>query len=283
MIKIVEVGPRDGLQNEPVIINITQRIELIDRLTECGFSEIEVGSFVSPKQLPQMANTNEVFLGIKQKSNIRYSALVPNQKGFDAAIASDFKNISVFTATTDAFNLKNINCTVQESLARYSPIVTTAVNQGIRVRGYISCITHCPYTGKINPDVTIHVAASLMDLGCAEISLGETLGTAYPEEVDALLSVLTNHLPIEQLALHCHDTYGRALDNIKVGLEHGITTFDSAINGLGGCPFAGGKTKGNVATEKLVDLFNKLEYKHSIDQDKLLEASAFASKLFYEK
>lgn len=281
MINIVEVGPRDGLQNEPRALSVEQRVKLIDKLSECGFTEIEVGSFVSPKHVPQMADTDFVFFQIKQHPDVRYSVLVPNQKGFDFAIQHGVQNISVFTAATDDFNQRNIKCSIAESLERYTPIISAANQHGMRVRGYVSCITHCPYSGSVEPEATIKVAASLLELGCAEISLGETLGQATPEHIDKLLRVLTNHLPVEQLALHCHDTYGYALDNIEVGLSHGITTFDSAINGLGGCPFAsdngeGFKPKGNVATESLVEHLIKLGHETNIDMEQLQLASQFA-------
>jgi len=256
-IKIVEVGPRDGLQNEPVAFSVEQRIRLINWLSECELDEIEVGSFVSPKWVPQMAGTDEVFLGINKVPDIRYSTLVPNEKGLDAALEVGVGDISIFTAATDAFSQKNINCTVDESFDRFQPIMARSLEKGLRVRGYVSCVTHCPYSDKVAPMEVAKVAKRLLDIGCAEVSLGETLGKAKPEDVDGRLKVLVSELPVESLALHCHDTFNRALDNIGVGLEHGITTFDTAIGGLGGCPYADGKAKGNVATERVVELFKK--------------------------
>ena len=286
MIKIVEVGPRDGLQNESKSLQVEQRVDLIDKLSECGFDEIEVGSFVNPKLLPQMANTDSVFLQIKQHPNIRYSVLVPNQRGFEFALKNGVENISVFTATTDAFNQRNINCGVEESLNRYAPIIASANQHKVRVRGYVSCITHCPHSGPVHHDAAMRVAASLLELGCAEVSLGETLGKATPNDIDNLLKLLTNYLPVEQLALHFHDTFGHALANIEVGLSHGIKTYDSAINGLGGCPFATSdnvrhKPKGNVDTHALVRKLQQLGQQTAIDMNALDNASQYVKKLFY--
>lgn len=268
-VKIVEVGPRDGLQNEPTIWSVAARVALINRLSLCGFQEIEVGSFVSPKWVPQMADTDKVFLQIDKVPGTLYSVLVPNHHGLDEAIACGAQNISVFTAASETFNLKNTNCSIAESFQRIEKVVAKAKPLGIRVRGYVSCIVDCPYEGPVLPSQVLDVAGQLHDLGCDEISLGDTIGNGTPEHIDLLLKTITPVVPVDRLAIHCHDTYGQAMDNIMAALAVGVRTVDSAVFGLGGCPYAGGKAKGNVATEAVVPALRKAGYTVSISDEAL--------------
>lgn len=263
-IKITEVGPRDGLQNEKRIWTIDERVQLINLLGQCGFDEIEVGSFVSPKWVPQMADTDLVFQKIQQAKNCRYSILVPNQKGMDNALTNKVQNISVFTAASEAFNQKNINCSINESFARFAPIAQQAKEHNVRVRGYVSCVIECPYAGKIAPQAVAKVAERLWQMGCAEISLGDTIGKGTPETTTAMIQAVKDHLPIEALAIHCHDTYGRAIGNIEAAIDNGISSVDSAITGLGGCPYGGENAKGNVATEQILNLLNRRKLHHNL-------------------
>lgn len=263
-IKIIEVGPRDGLQNEKRIWTIDERVQLINLLGHCGFDEIEVGSFVSPKWVPQMAETDLVFQKIQQMKNCRYSILVPNQKGMDSTFTNNVQNISVFTAASEAFNQKNINCSINESFARFAPIVQKAKEHNIRVRGYVSCVIECPYAGKTTPQVVANVAERLWKMGCAEISLGDTIGKGTPETTIAMIQVVKDYLPVEALAIHCHDTYGQAIKNIEAAIDNGISSVDSAITGLGGCPYGGENAKGNVATEQVLNLLNRKKLHHNL-------------------
>ncbi len=279
MIRIVEVGPRDGLQNEKRIWTIDERIQLINLLSQCGFSEIEVGSFVSPKWVPQMAGTDEVFKGINRNPAIRYSVLVPNDKGMEAALNNDVRTISIFTAASEAFTKKNINCSIDESFDRFSPIVALAKQRGISVRGYVSCVVACPYAGDIAPESTAEVADRLFKLGCSEISLGDTIGKGTPESIQRMIQAVSQQVPIHNLAIHCHDTYGTAIANIETALANGIKTIDSAITGLGGCPYGGETAKGNIATEKVLDLLDHLGYQHSLIRDKIEEAATFVRRV----
>lgn len=267
MIRIVEVGPRDGLQNEKRIWSVEERVTFINHLSQCGFSEIEVGSFVSPKWIPQMADTDLVFDKINKDENTRYSVLVPNEKGMEQALKNNVRDISIFTAASEAFTQKNINCTIDESFERFAPIVKSAQEHGIRVRGYVSCVVACPYVGEIAPDATALVAERLFKMGCAEISLGDTIGKGTPQTIEAMIQATIKRVPVDKLAIHCHDTYGTALANIETALKAGIKTIDSAITGLGGCPYGGEKSKGNVATEKVMELLNRLGYSHPLNAE----------------
>lgn len=282
-IKIVEVGPRDGLQNEKKAWSVADRISFINLLSECPFQEIEVGSFVSPKWVPQMAETDVVFKAIKQNPEILYSCLVPNQVGLTAALNSGVKNISIFTAASEAFNNKNINCSIEESFNRFAPIMESAKKHHLRVRGYVSCVIECPYSGVIAPQQVAMVAKRLLAIGCDEISLGDTIGKGTPATIKAMLALVSQDVPVEKLAIHCHDTYGNAIDNILVALEAGVRVIDSAMGGLGGCPYAGEQAKGNVATEKVVATLVQKGFLQSFDMLALRQASDFvAKKLAFE-
>ncbi len=251
--EIVEVGLRDGLQNETTPVDADTRARWFNALADAGLNRIEAGSFVSPKWVPQMADTDQVIAQIQRRRDLSIEALVPNQKGLDAALAANVNRIAVFTAASDAFTQKNINCSVAESLDRFAPLIQAAKDAGLAVRGYISTIVACPYAGPIAPGAVADVTERLLKLGCDDISLGDTIGVARPREINAILDAVLPSIPAERLALHCHDTYGQALANILQGLNRGIRTFDSAVAGLGGCPYAPGAT-GNLATEDLIYL-----------------------------
>ena len=279
MIRIVEVGPRDGLQNEKRIWRIDERVRLINLLSECGFAEIEVGSFVSPQWVPQMADTDTVFNQIMRDKNTRYSVLVPNAKGMELAVSNNVQDISIFTAASEAFTQKNINCSIDESFNRFTPIIQLAKEHGIRVRGYISCVVACPFSGDVFPDVVASVSDRLYQLGCSEISLGDTIGKGTPESIDRMIQSVSEHVPVSKLAIHCHDTYGTATANIDAALNAGIKTIDSAITGLGGCPYGGESAKGNVATEKILDLHEQRNYNHNLDRKKIEFAANFVREI----
>lgn len=277
MIHLVEVGPRDGLQNEPCAWSVEERIQFIHLLNPCGFKEIEVGSFVSPKWVPQMAHTGEVFQKIVKNPNIFYSCLVPNQQGFQAALTAGVNSISVFTAASQIFNQKNINCSIEESFERFAPLLQEAKRQRLRVRGYVSCVIECPYSGPIAPHTVAKVAVKLFKRGCTEISLGDTIGKGTPATITQMLNAVSQEVPMANLAIHCHDTYGNALMNIQAALAQGIQVIDSAMGGLGGCPYAGNQAAGNVATEKVVQLLNQLGFKTNINYEALQKVSAFVA------
>ncbi|WP_038463360.1 hydroxymethylglutaryl-CoA lyase [Candidatus Odyssella acanthamoebae] len=274
-IKIVEVGPRDGLQNEKNIWTVEERVRLINYLTPCGFDEIEVGSFVSPTWVPQMADTALVFQRIEKSENCRYSTLVPNQKGMELAITQNVRNISIFTAASEDFNKKNINCSIEESFERFQPIMAEANRKNLRVRGYISCAIECPYSGPTFPEKVAEVADRLWQLGCAEISLGDTIGKGTPETTVAMIKAVKTRVPINNLAIHCHDTYGRAIDNIEAAIENGVYIVDSAITGLGGCPYGGANAKGNVATELVLAFLNRKNLNHTLNAKAIEVARQF--------
>ena len=263
-VTVFEVGPRDGLQNEAVPIPTAAKIELVDALSACGFTHIEVSSFVSPKWVPQLADAADVFAGITRSDGVVYAALTPNQRGYDAARASGVSDVAVFAAASEAFSRKNINCSIAESLERFKPIMAAAETDGVRVRGYVSVVTDCPYSGAVSPDAVADVAERLHAMGCEQISLGETLGRARPESVDAMLQAVLERVPAEVLAGHFHDTDGHAIANIEVALTHGLRTFDAAVGGLGGCPYAPGAS-GNVASERVVEHLHSLGYRTGID------------------
>lgn len=277
-VTLFEMAPRDGLQNEATMIATADKIELVDRLSRCGFSKIEVTSFVSPRWVPQLADAAEVMQGITRSAAVTYAALTPNMQGFERAMAARADEIAVFGAASEGFSQNNINCSIAESLERFKPVVDAARAAGVPVRGYVSCVTHCPYDGPTPPESVARVAAALMDMGCYQISLGETLGAATPEAISAMLDAVLAVVPARSLAGHFHDTGGRALDNIAVSLERGLRVFDSALAGLGGCPYAPG-AKGNVATEAVVTLLHERGFETGLDRDRLAHASAFAQSL----
>jgi hydroxymethylglutaryl-CoA lyase len=277
VVRIVEVGPRDGLQNEKQAVSVATKVELINRLTDAGLAVIEAGSFVSPKWVPQMAGSAEVYAQITQQPDVSYPALVPNMKGFEAALAAGVKEVAVFAAASEGFSQKNINCSVAESLERFEPIMAEAKRHGMPVRGYVSCVISCPYDGATEPSKVAEVTRALLDMGCYEVSLGDTVGTGTPATIKRLLEELTKTIPVDQLAIHCHDTYGQALANILMALYMGVSVVDSSVAGLGGCPYANGAT-GNVATEDLLYMLNGLDICTGVDMEKLLDAGAFISK-----
>ncbi|MFW1532174.1 hydroxymethylglutaryl-CoA lyase [Vibrio parahaemolyticus] len=262
-VNIVEVGARDGLQNETAV-TLVDKIRLINLLSSSGLKHIEAGSFVSPKWVPQMADSDQVFAGITQKPNVVYSALTPNLAGLERALESGVKQIAVFGSASEAFSQKNINCSIAESLSRFEPVIELAKHHNIPVRGYLSCTMVCPYEGDIMPEQTTKVANTLFDMGCYEISLGDTVGKATPNRVIAMLDSLFTQLPKDALAVHFHDTYGQALANIYQALLMGINTVDSAVAGLGGCPYAKGAS-GNVATEDVLYLCEQLGIETGVD------------------
>jgi hydroxymethylglutaryl-CoA lyase len=276
-VKIVEVGPRDGLQNESKILPAAVKAEFINRLSGTGLCYIEAAAFVSPKWVPQMADSQAVFDAIEQNDSITYAALVPNEKGLESAIEAGVKEIAVFTAASEAFTKKNINCTIEESLARFAPVIARAAQQNMKVRGYVSCIAGCPYQGTVRPERVAEVAAKLYEAGCYEISLGDTIGVGTPPAIRQVIYDCVETIPVSALALHCHDTHGLALANIFVGLEMGVSVIDSAAGGLGGCPYASGAS-GNVATEDVLYMLDKLNIKTGVDLDKVLVAAAFILK-----
>lgn len=274
---IVEVGPRDGLQNEKQLISAEDKITLIDMLADAGVTSIESGSFVSPKWVPQMATSTDVFNGINKKNGVKYMALTPNIKGFEAAINANVDEVAIFGAASEAFSQKNINCSIEESLQRFIPLIEAAKKANIKVRGYVSCVVGCPYDGYIEPEKVAEVAEKLYQMGCYEISLGDTIGVGTPASVQKMLDAVKARIPVEKLAVHFHDTYGQALANIYTALQNGISVIDSSIAGLGGCPYAKGAS-GNVATEDVLYLLNGLNITTNIDMDKLLKAGWFISE-----
>jgi len=276
-VKIVEVGPRDGLQNEATPISAADKVQLIERLADAGISYIESGSFVSPKWVPQMATSTEVFQTIKRKAEVTYAALTPNMKGYEAAIAVNADEVAIFAAASESFSQKNINCSIEESIERFSPIIADAKKQNIKVRGYVSCVVGCPYEGDIPAEQVAMVAEKLIKMGCYEVSLGDTVGVGTPASVTKMLQAVSSRVPVAQLAVHFHDTYGQALTNIYAALQCGVKVVDSAIAGLGGCPYAKGAS-GNVATEDVVYLLNGLNIKTDINFEKLLQAGWFISE-----
>jgi hydroxymethylglutaryl-CoA lyase len=276
-VKLVEVGPRDGLQNESKIIPTPIKIEFINRLSDTGLTVIEATSFVSPKWIPQLADHYEVFQGITKKKNISYPVLVPNRKGFENAFAAGVKEVAVFTTSSETFCQRNTNCTVAESLKRIAEITEAANANNIRVRGYLSCVLGCPYEGEISHESVAELSEKLVQLGCYEISLGDTIGVGTPGKTQDLLQIVMKKIPKEKLAVHFHDTYGQALANIFAALQCGISVIDSAVAGLGGCPYAKGAS-GNVASEDVVYLLNGLEIETGVDLQKLIEAGQFIAQ-----
>ncbi|WP_353539382.1 hydroxymethylglutaryl-CoA lyase [Colwellia sp. KU-HH00111] len=276
-VKIVEVGPRDGLQNEVTPISAQDKIALIEKLSTAGVSYIESGSFVSPKWVPQMATSTEVFQKLNRKAGVTYAALTPNMRGFEGAIAVNADEVAIFGAASESFSQKNINCSIEQSIARFAPIMDAARNAKIKVRGYVSCVLGCPYEGDIAPEQVAKVAEQLYQMGCYEISLGDTIGVGTPANVTKMIQAVSARVPTSKLAVHFHDTYGQALTNIYAALQMGIKVVDSAIAGLGGCPYAKGAS-GNVATEDVVYMLNGLGINTAIDFERLLEAGWFISE-----
>ena len=275
-VKLVEVGPRDGLQNESKTVPTETKVELIDRLGRTGLRVIEAGSFVSPKWVPQMADTAAVLARIARSAAASYPVLVPNMRGLDDARAAGVRDIAVFAAASETFSRKNINASIDESLARYEEVCASARAHAMTIRGYISCVLWCPYEGRIEPPAVARVAERLLAMGCYEISLGETIGKGTPGEVQQLLTTLASSIPREKLAVHFHDTYGQALANVFAALELGIATVDSSVAGLGGCPYAPGAT-GNVATEDVLYMLNGLGISTGVDLPLLVETGRFIS------
>lgn len=273
-VKIVEVGPRDGLQNEKEIVTTAVKVEFINSLSECGYQTVEATSFVSPKWVPQMADHAEVFPAIQKKAGVSYPVLIPNLQGLTAALEVGVKEIAVFTAASETFNKKNINCTIDESFERFAPIMEIAKKENIRVRGYVSCVLGCPYEGEIKPAAVAAVAKRLFESGCYEISLGDTIGVGTPLKTQTMINAVAQQVPIKHLAGHFHDTYGQSLANILAALQLGVHVFDSSVAGLGGCPYARGAT-GNVATEDVLYLLNGLGIKTGIDLDKVISVGTF--------
>ncbi len=273
-VELVEVGPRDGLQNEPQSLPAAVKVELIERLAEAGCKVVEAGAFVSPKWVPQMADTAEVLAALKRRSGVRYPVLVPNLKGLERALAAGVEEIAVFGAASETFTRRNINCSIAESLERFRPVCERALAAGLRVRGYVSCVLGCPYEGEVPLARVAEVAAALDAMGCGEVSLGDTIGVGTPLQARAMVEAVAETVPLERLAVHFHDTYGQALANILACLEVGVATVDAAVAGLGGCPYAKGAS-GNVASEDVVYLLNGLGIETGIDLDRLAAAGAF--------
>lgn len=270
-VRLVEVGPRDGLQNEAQMISTADKVRLVDDLSAAGLRHIEVGSFVSPRWVPQMAGSADVFAHIQHSTDVTYAALTPNLRGLEDALAAGATEVAVFAAASEAFSQRNINCSISESLERFAPVMQAARLHGVQVRGYVSCVLGCPYQGSVAPEQVAAVARELIAMGCYEVSLGDTIGTGTPGATRKLLEIVAGHIPRGQLAGHFHDTYGQALANIYASLLEGIEVFDSSVAGLGGCPYAQGAT-GNVASEDVVYMLQGLEIETGIDLDRLISA-----------
>lgn len=277
-VRLVDVGPRDGLQNEAQPISVQDKVRLVDDLSAAGVSHIEVGSFVSPKWVPQMAGSAEVFAGIQRRPGVTYTALTPNLKGFEAALDAGVRHVAVFAAASEAFSQRNINCSIAESIARFTPLLEAAHAAGVTVRGYISCVLGCPYDGDVPAEQVAHIARELYAMGCYQVSLGDTIGTGTPGATRQLIEATARFVPREQLAGHFHDTYGQALANIYASLLEGVSVFDSSVAGLGGCPYAKGAT-GNVASEDVLYMLNGLGIETGINLDRLVDAGARISQV----
>ena len=276
-VRIVEVGPRDGLQNEKQAIDTAVKVELIERLAIAGMSFIEAGSFVNPKWIPQMAGSEAVFTDLNRASNVTYAALTPNLKGYERATSVNASEVAIFAAASEAFSQKNVNCSIEESIQRFAPVLEAANRDNLKVRGYVSCVAGCPYEGEIAPEKVRDVALQLIKMGCYEVSLGDTIGTGTVGSISTLLSTVLQAIPADKLAVHFHDTYGQALANIHVALQHGIAVIDSSVAGLGGCPYAKGAT-GNVATEDVVYMLNGMGIEHGVDLAALIGAGDYISE-----
>lgn len=273
-VTIVEVGPRDGLQNEAVSLPVELRVEMIERLGDAGLPVVEAGAFVSPRWVPQMAGSGDVFKRLRRRSGVRYPVLVPNEKGYADARAAGANEVAVFAAASESFSRKNINCSIAESLDRFRPVCSQAKVDGVRVRGYISCVLGCPYEGDVPVRQVIAVAEALAAMGCAEISLGDTIGVGTPGQARAMLKSVARVVPMDRLAAHFHDTYGQALANLLACLEEGVRTIDASVAGLGGCPYAKGAS-GNVGTEDVAYMLRGLGFETGVDLDRLTEVGMF--------
>lgn len=276
-VKIVEVGPRDGLQNEKEAVSAAVKIELVDRLSRAGFPNIEAASFVSPKWVPQMATSSEVMAGIMRRPGTLYSALTPNMQGFEAALAARADEVVIFGSASEAFSQKNINCSIAESIARFEPVARAAKDKGLRLRGSISCSFGCPYQGEVPLEAVADVVGRMRDLGCDEIDIADTIGVSTPRKTQAVMETTAHAFDLARIAGHFHDTYGQALANIYASLEVGVAIFHSSVSGLGGCPYAKGAT-GNVATEDVIYMLNGLGIETGIDLDQVVDAGAFISQ-----
>src|SRR5579871_3370801 len=277
-VRIVEVGPRDGLQNEKAQVTVDARVSFIEALLAAGLHTVEVGAFVSPKAIPQMVGSDEVLRRVSRHGNREFHVLVPNEKGYEAARAAGAKVIAVFGSASEGFSRANINCSVAESIERFKPVIARARADGLKIRGYVSCVLGCPYDGEVQPKAVVDVARILWDLGCYEVSLGDTIGVGTPKKARELLRVVAGDVPIANLAMHFHDTYGQALANLYAGMEEGCRVIDSAAGGLGGCPYAPGAT-GNVATEDVVYMLEGMGVATGVDMTKLLKATNDVSQL----
>lgn len=275
-VKIVEVGPRDGLQNESMPVSLATKIALVEKLVDAGLSVVEVGSFVSPKWVPQMAGSAEVYTGIQPRAGVSYPMLVPNLRGMEGALAAGVKEIAIFAAASETFSQKNTNCSIAESIERFRAVMQQAQAQQIKVRGYVSCVLGCPYEGEIAIEQVAEVASKLYELGCYEVSLGDTVGVGTPLKAQAMIEAVAKRIPVEHLAAHFHDTYGQGLANLFAVLQLGVATIDSSVSGLGGCPYAKGAS-GNVATEDVVYMLKGMGIETGVDLTKLLAAGRFIS------
>jgi hydroxymethylglutaryl-CoA lyase len=275
-VRIVEVGPRDGLQNEKAEVPTAVKLELIERLADAGLQAVEATAFVSPKWIPQMADHTEVLERIRRKPGVAYPVLTPNLKGFEAARAAGATEVAIFGAASESFSRKNINCSIAESLERFRPVADAARAAGVKLRGYVSCVLGCPYEGEVAPEKVAEVAGALADMGCYEVSLGDTIGVGTPGKTQAMLEAVARRVPMERLAGHYHDTYGQALANIYASLELGVATFDASVAGLGGCPYAAGAS-GNVATEDVVYMLKGLGIETGIDLERLVDIGQWIS------
>jgi len=279
-VRLYEVGPRDGLQNEKKIVPTEVKVALIDRLAAAGLKKIEATSFVSAKWVPQMSDNAQVMAAISRMAGVDYPVLTPNLKGFEAALRAGATEAAIFGAASESFSQKNINCSIKESLDRFADVMVRAAEENIAVRGYVSCVVACPYEGRIDPQKVADVAAEMIRMGCYEISLGDTIGVGTPKDIRDMLDSVMAQVPVERLALHCHDTYGQALANILAGLEMGISVIDSSVAGLGGCPYAAnefGAASGNAATEDVLYMLDGLGIETGVDLDKIIEAAWYIS------
>jgi hydroxymethylglutaryl-CoA lyase len=281
-VRIVEVGPRDGLQNERQTVSTDTKLELIGRLADAGLRDIEAASFVSPKWVPQMADHAEIMRRLQRRPGVSYPVLVPNLKGYEAAVAAGAVEVAVFASASEAFSQRNINCSIAESIERFEPVFEAAQRDGVKVRGYVSCVVGCPYEGKVAPERVADVSAALYDRGCCEVSLGDTIGVGTPGSVQRMLQAVAGRVPVAALAGHYHDTYGMAVANVHASWQFGLRVFDSSISGLGGCPYARGAS-GNVATEDVVYLLQGMGADAGVDLGALVEVSAWISTALHRK
>lgn len=277
-VEIFEVGPRDGLQNEARLIPVDEKIALVDCLSRAGFRRIECASFVSPKWVPQMADSAAVLTGIKRAPGVSYAVLTPNMRGFEDAMLARANEVAIFGSASEGFSKANINASIAESLERFAPVAEVAAAAGVKLRGYVSCVVECPYDGAVAPDAVARVVAALRDMGCYEVSLGDTIGRATPEGISAMLDAVLQEMPADRLAGHYHDTGGLACDNIEASLNLGLRVFDAAVGGLGGCPYAPGAA-GNVATEAVAERVAALGFEHGLDMEVVAEATAMARRM----